>query len=189
MKNIYLIRHCSADGQHKDSPLTIEGMRQAQLLSIFLSDQNFPIDKIYSSPYLRAIDSIKPYSQKSNIEIEIDERLRERVLSNEPIDDWLEVLEQSFADHHYKLPGGESASEALQRVNPLLQSIFHSEHTNIVVVTHGNLFALILNQFDENFGFNEWKELKNPDVYLIKYKQDVKSISPLWRTKDTNSPT
>src|SRR5699024_11155351 len=149
-------------------------MRQAQLLYIFLSNQGISIDKIYSSPYLRAIDSIKPYSQKFSIEMEIDERLRERVLSNEPIDDWLEVLEQSFADHHYKLPGGESANEALQRVNPLLQSIFHSNYTNIVVVTHGNLFALILSQFDDNFGFNEWKELKNPDVYLINYKQDVK---------------
>src|SRR5690625_3931722 len=161
-------------------------MRQAQLLSIFLSDQNFPIDKIYSSPYLRAIDSIKPYSQKSNIEIEIDERLRERVLSNEPIDDWLEVLEQSFADHHYKLPGGESASEALQRVNPLFQSIYNSEHTDIVVVTHRNLFALMINQFNDHFVFRHWKEIKNPDIYLIKYDGSVQSVSPLWNPIDTN---
>jgi len=186
LKNIYLVRHCSASGQHKDSPLTVEGMRQAQLLSIFFSDRNSPIDKIYSSPYLRAIDSIKTYSQQTGIDIEIDERLQERVLSNEPIDDWLEVLEQSFTDHNYKLSGGESAHEALQRVNELLESIYHSAFTNIIVVTHGNLLALILNQFDDNFGFNKWKELKNPDVYLIKYNQDVQSVSPLWKTKDTN---
>ena len=182
------MRHCSAASQHKDSPLTIEGMRQAQLLSIFFSNQDISVDKIYSSPYLRAIDSIKPYSQKIGVEIEIDERLQERVLSNVPIDDWLEVLEQSFADHTFKLPGGESASEALQRVNPLLQSIFNSEYTDIVVVTHGNLFALIINQFNDHFGFNNWKELKNPDVYLIKYDGQVQSVSPLWdpKARDTN---
>ncbi len=71
-------------------------------------------------------------------------------------------------------------------MNQLLQSIYNSEHTNIIVVTHGNLFALILNQFDNDFGFNEWKEIRNPDVYLIKYNQNVQSVSPLWKTKDTN---
>lgn len=181
MKNIYLVRHCSATGQHKDSPLSTEGMRQAQLLSIFLSDQNITIDKIYSSPYLRAIESIKPYSEKAHLNIEIDDRLQERILSDEPIDDWIEVLEQSFEDHNYKLPGGESANEALQRINQLLQSIYNSDDSNIVIVTHGNLFALTLNQFDSNFGFSKWKEIKNPDVYLIKYNQEIQSISSLWK--------
>lgn len=157
-------------------------MRQAQLLSIFLSDQNYPIDKIYSSPYLRAIESIKPYSEKVGLKIDIDDRLQERVLSNEPIDDWLEVLEQSFNDHDYKLPGGESANEAFQRVKPLLDSIYNGNESNVAVVTHGNLFALILNQFDDSFDFNRWKEINNPDVYLIKYDQSIQSISPLWKS-------
>lgn len=182
MKKIHLVRHCSAAGQHKDSPLTTEGMRQAQLLSIFFSDQKDSIDKIYSSPYLRAIESIKPYSEKIGINIELDDRLRERVLSNEPIDDWLEVLEQSFDDHDFNLPGGESANEALDRVNQLLESIYNSDASNVVVVTHGNLFALILNQFDDNFGFNKWKEIKYPDVYLINYDRSVQSVKPLWKS-------
>lgn len=181
MKKIYLVRHCSAAGQHKDSPLTTEGMRQAQLLSIFFSDQNYPIDKIYSSPYLRAIESIKPYSEKVGVKIDLDDRLQERVLSDEPIDDWLEVLEQSFNDHDYKLPGGESANEALRRASQLLESIYNSDDSDVVVVTHGNLFALILNQFDGNFGFNKWKEIRNPDVYLINYNQNIQSIELLWK--------
>src|SRR5690625_6007216 len=87
MKKIYFVRHCSADGQHKDSPLTIEGTRQAQLLSIFLTENDIPIDRIISSPYLRAVESIKPYAEKHGIDIEVDERLHERVLSNEPVDE------------------------------------------------------------------------------------------------------
>src|SRR5690625_5919276 len=87
MKKIYFVRHCSADGQHKDSPLTIEGTRQAQLLSIFLTENDIPIDRIISSPYLRAVESIKPYAEKHGIDIEVDERLHERVFSNEPVDE------------------------------------------------------------------------------------------------------
>jgi 2,3-bisphosphoglycerate-dependent phosphoglycerate mutase len=183
LKKIYLVRHCSAAGQHKDSPLSTEGTRQAQLLSIFFSDQNYSIDKIYSSPYLRAIESIKPYAENIDLKINIDDRLRERVLSNEPVDDWLEVLEQSFDDHDYSLPGGESANEATYRVNQLLNEIYESDDSNIILVTHGNLFALILRQFDDSFGFNQWKEIQNPDVYLITYDKTVQSIKSLWKNQ------
>lgn len=178
MKKVYCIRHCSATGQHKDSPLTIEGTRQAQLLSIFLDEQNYPIDTIISSPYLRAIDSIKPYADKKGINIEIDLQLHERVLSVEPIDDWLNELEYSFQHPNYRLPGGESANDAIQRANQILQSIFdNNDMTNIILVTHGNLLTLMLSQFDPSFNFDKWKQLENPDIYLINYDDNkVQSI-------------
>ncbi|PAV29441.1 histidine phosphatase family protein [Virgibacillus profundi] len=183
MKKIYFVRHCTADGQHKDSPLTTIGMRQAHLLSVFFSEQQTKIDKIISSPYLRAIESIKPYAEKENIEIEINDRLKERILSEDPIDDWMEVLEHSFNDHHYSLPGGESANDAILRATPILESIYHDENiNNVILVSHGNLLALLIHQFDKNFGFDQWKELNNPDVYLINYEKNNTSIKCLWNT-------
>src|SRR5690625_4660757 len=127
LKKIFLVRHCSATGQHKDSPLTHKGIKQAYLLANFFHDQNIPIDKIISSPYLRAIESIKPYAQKQQIKIEIDERLKERVLSAEPLDDWFEVLQYSFINTNFKLPGGESSNDAVQRALEVLQAIYHDE--------------------------------------------------------------
>ncbi|UJL48048.1 histidine phosphatase family protein [Virgibacillus sp. NKC19-16] len=181
MKNIYFIRHCSADGQHKDSPLTTIGMRQAHLISNFFSDQDIKIDKIISSPYLRAIESIKPFSEKTLTEIEIDERLKERILSVEPIDDWIEVLEQSFNDQHFALPGGESALDAVQRVNKVFESIYGNDNVkNAVIVSHGNLMALFLRQYDRDFGFKKWKELQSPDIYLIKYEKGYFSTECVW---------
>src|SRR5699024_6472975 len=96
MKNIYLIRHCTAAGQHPDSPLTRDGLRQAVQLKDFFISQNIDCDRIISSPYLRAIDSIRPYAEQIGLPIDVDERLKERILSDRPIDDWLDVLEQSF---------------------------------------------------------------------------------------------
>ncbi|MBP1967926.1 2,3-bisphosphoglycerate-dependent phosphoglycerate mutase [Virgibacillus natechei] len=181
MKKIYFVRHCSADGQHKDSPLTTIGMRQAHLLSNFFSKENIAIDKIISSPYLRAIESIKPFATKSSSEIEIDDRLSERILSDEPIDDWIEVLEQSFNDHNFALPGGESAKDAIQRANTVLESIYSDDNIkNVIIVSHGNIMALLLQQYDGNFGFEKWKELQNPDIYLINYNTDTSTIECLW---------
>lgn len=181
MKKIYCIRHCSATGQHKDSPLTTEGTRQAQLMSMYLNEQKFPIDKIISSPYLRAVESIKPYAETNNLEIEIDTQLHERVLSIEPLDDWLHELEHSFQNPNYRLPGGESGNDAIQRANHILDDIFkNDDDTHVILVTHGNLLTLLLSQYDPSFNFEKWKQLKNPDVFLINYDQGVQSIEHLW---------
>jgi len=181
MKTIYCIRHCSATGQHKDSPLTTEGTRQAQLMSMYLNEAHFPIDKIISSPYLRAIDSIKPYAESKNLKIETDPQLHERVLSIEPVDDWLNELEHSFRNLNYRLPGGESSNDAIQRINDSLENIFENDEvSDVALVTHGNLLTLLLSQYDPRFNFEKWKRLQNPDIYLLHYDHGVQSIEHLW---------
>lgn len=180
MKKIYLLSHCSASGQHKDSPLTTEGTRQAQLISIFLKKNEFPIDRIISSSYFRAIESIKPYSDKSGIEIELDNRLHEFVLSNEPVEDWIEAFEQSFFDPDFHLPGGESGKEALERADEVLEKIFKEDKSShVIVVTHRNLLSLILNRYDESFSFEDWKELNNHEIRIITYDKEVQSVERL----------
>ncbi|ASK63397.1 histidine phosphatase family protein [Virgibacillus phasianinus] len=181
MKKIYLVRHCLAEGQHKDSPLTTVGMRQAILLSQFFDKQNLTFDGVISSPYLRAIESIKPFAKSNNLHVDVDERLQERILSNEPVDDWMEVLEQSFNELDFKLPGGESANDAINRGNAVYKSVMENKDlNNIILVSHGNLISLILKSFDPTIGFDEWKNLNNPDVYLLESNGVQHSITRLW---------
>lgn len=52
-KKIYIVRHCEAQGQPSESQLTEKGFNQAKYLSEFFS--NIKIDRIISSPFLRAI--------------------------------------------------------------------------------------------------------------------------------------
>ncbi|WP_088050397.1 histidine phosphatase family protein [Virgibacillus dakarensis] len=181
MKKIFLVRHCSAVGQHKDSPLTKEGIRQARQLSTFFARQNIEFDKIISSPYLRAIESIKPYAEQINSRIEVNENLRERILSEEPIDDWLDVLEQSFIDLDFALPGGESGNDCIRRANSVLESLYSNNAlSNIIIVSHGNLITLLLKYYDNTFGFDHWKRLRNPDVFVITLDNGLKKIECLW---------
>ncbi|MFC4777323.1 histidine phosphatase family protein [Paenibacillus sp. GCM10023252] len=113
MKTIYLIRHCKATGQEPEAELTLEGQEQAKKLSEFLLHEQ--IELVYSSPYVRAINSIKPLCEYSKIPLHIDVRLSERILSSEDLPDWTDKLEQSFIDMNMKLPGGESSAEAALR--------------------------------------------------------------------------
>lgn len=76
VKWIYLVRHCESTGQPAESPLSEKGFLQAKDLSEFFFD--IKIDRIISSPYQRAIQSIERISKDKNIKIEVEERLKER---------------------------------------------------------------------------------------------------------------
>mgnify|MGYP001954986733 CR=1 FL=1 len=113
MKTIYLVRHCKAYGQASSAKLTDEGKQQAENLAEFFADRN--IQYILSSPYHRAIATIKPLAEKLRLTIHLDERLRERILSTIDVPDWIEKLKVSFTDMDLRFAGGESSREAMDR--------------------------------------------------------------------------
>src|SRR5690606_29285330 len=106
MKKIYIVRHCSAKGQQMDAPLTEEGRIQSKQLAKFFLNKN--IDLVVSSPFLRAQQSIQPFIQETDITLELDERLGERVLSKEPMSDWRDKLKSTFINMDLIFDGGES---------------------------------------------------------------------------------
>jgi 2,3-bisphosphoglycerate-dependent phosphoglycerate mutase len=179
-KKIYIVRHCEAEGQPSKSRLTERGFKQAIELSEFFSNTN--VDRIISSPFLRAIQSIEPLTEKTNIKLEVDSRLSERTLSTKDFPDWLEKLKATFNDMELKFEGGESSQEATSRVVNAVEDIVKSENENTIIVTHGNLMSLLLKNFNNDFGFEEWKILSNPDVFLLHIKNNEATIERLWQT-------
>lgn len=178
-KKIYIVRHCEAQGQPTESQLTDKGYKQAIYLSEFFS--NPKIDRIISSPFLRAIQSVEPISEETNIKIEIDERLSERTLSTTNLPDWLEKLKATFDDLELKFEGGESSKEAMNRIVNVVDEVFKSETENTIIVTHGNLMSLLLKNYDNSFDFDCWKNLSNPDVFLLSYTNNEVNMERLWR--------
>ncbi len=61
-KTVYLVRHCQTSGQEPDAPLTEQGHRQAVLLAQTLADE--PLERIVSSPYLRAYQTALPLAER-----------------------------------------------------------------------------------------------------------------------------
>lgn len=178
MKNIFIVRHCKAEGQDPAAELTIEGVNQASQLAEYLKNQD--IDCILTSPYKRALDTVAPLSNMLNLNCSIDKRLEERILSSKHLDNWMELLRNTYIDMDIVYEGGESSREAMNRAIEVIKEVLESEYKNVVVVTHGALMSLILNFFDNSFGYENWSQLTNPDIYLLRIENNDCHIKRVW---------
>ena len=164
---LYLLRHCQATGQHPDAPLTDAGRRQSEALADRFSSAS--VERIVSSPYTRAVQSVVPLAERHGLQIETDDRLIERVLGETSSSDWREALRRSFEDMDLRWPGGETSREAMARGAVVLEELRHHAAPVTVVVTHGNLLTLMLRHFDGQSGYEAWIRLTNPDAYRLEW--------------------
>src|SRR5699024_2182550 len=107
-----------------------------------------------------------------------DERLAERVLSSINLPDWYEKLQETFINKELRFTGGESSQEAMNRIVNVIEEISMSNDEDVIVVTHGNILALLLHYYDHTFGFKNWEELRNPDVFELEigYEAQVRNV-------------
>jgi 2,3-bisphosphoglycerate-dependent phosphoglycerate mutase len=164
-RRLYIVRHARATGQEPDAPLTADGQQQAERLAELLAERG--IDRIMSSPYRRAVATIAPLARRLGLPVATDARLVERVLSATPLPDWEDRLRVAFTDPDLRLPGGESGREAQGRARAVLDDVLRSPARTPLLVSHGNLITLLLQHFDPRFGFDAWRALTNPDVFVI----------------------
>ncbi|MEA5600890.1 histidine phosphatase family protein, partial [Nostoc sp. UHCC 0252] len=136
LKTLYIVRHCQAVGQEPNAPLTSEGNLQAIALADLLF--GLGIERVISSPFIRAYQSIVPLAERLNLSIEIDNRLIERVLCATPLNDWRERLAESFTNLDLYLDGGESSRIAMVRGIAVIDEVLQQETNTIAIVTHGN---------------------------------------------------
>ena len=131
-------------------PLTSKGINQALDLADQLKGRH--INKILSSPILRAIQTASIVSEQLHIEsFEIHNYLREYDVGDlegkSDTNSWNAYFEneQSWRDinkHHYRLPNGESFVDIQNRFASFItQEITEKPYTNtnVLIVTHGGL--------------------------------------------------
>ncbi|MGB0687348.1 MAG: histidine phosphatase family protein, partial [Paracoccaceae bacterium] len=162
MKTIYLIRHAQSTGQQPDGDLTELGKQQAQDLIARLS--SIGTYGAYSSPYLRALDTIRPYCDSAGLDIQTDPDLAERQLK--PFDLWLPFdelmhhLRLSFENWDYKMEGGESLNNTQRRALRGLRKIARSDFER--PIDAGPKYAVKSGRVPEAFaipkGYTEKKE-------------------------------
>lgn len=161
MTTIYLIRHSkpmkvnntfnsdSLQIQNEKSSLSIEGEQIAQNI---LSKKEFDnINILYSSNYVRTIQTAKYLSIKNDIEINVISDLGERRFG---IDSWNELPEnferKQFLDENYKLNNGENQKEVRDRMYSVIMKILN-EYPNkrIAIVSHGTAISYLLKKWCE----------------------------------------
>lgn len=174
---VILVRHAEpvlpgAPGYGEDDrPLTAAGFAAAERLAETLAAEA-PV-AIYSSPYLRARQTVEPLARSRGLVIEEIADLRERLLSADALLNWREELRRSWSDFAYAAPGGESGATAPTRALAVLEQIRQRHRTGTVAVaSHGNLIALALNAFVPSIGFDFWAAIPLPAVYRLEFAHD-----------------
>jgi 2,3-bisphosphoglycerate-dependent phosphoglycerate mutase len=170
-ETLILVRHAQSAGPEPDAELTPLGQQQAMRLAEQLCTLN--ISSIYSSPYRRAQSTAQPLANRIGMTISTLEKLRERLLSTTPVDDWLEHIFRSFTDLNYRLPNAESLRDTLERAHCAFREMSQTDGGVKVAISHGNLIASVLNGINPAFGFEDWKAMRNPDVYVIRIENGL----------------
>jgi 2,3-bisphosphoglycerate-dependent phosphoglycerate mutase len=147
-------------------PLTPKGMRDAARLTEMHASTR--IDGAYSSPYLRARQTIEPMARARGLAIDTIDDLRERMLSGVELQDWRTHLKRSWEDFDYAPPGGESGRAAQTRIVRVLDTIAsrHSAGT-VMLASHGNLIALALHAFTPSVDYEFWESIPMPAVFTL----------------------
>jgi 2,3-bisphosphoglycerate-dependent phosphoglycerate mutase len=169
MTTLYLIRHAHADWSTDDNrPLSKAGYAAARALCEQLAD--YPITAIYSSPHRRVIETITPLAKHRALQPHLIADLRERELPPVGADEFERVVEETWRTPALSVRGGEPNETAQARGVAIIRDLL-ARHVNeqIVVATHGTLLALMLNGFDQTYGYDFWRTLTLPDAYKLNY--------------------
>jgi 2,3-bisphosphoglycerate-dependent phosphoglycerate mutase len=172
MQKVILVRHAepvlpgTAGFDEYTRPLTDKGLSDAQALVSELA--HLPIAAVYSSPMLRAVQTVQGLAQARGLEVKTHPELYEHILSPEPIANWREVLGQSWADFDFVFHGGHSLRQSQERVWGVLAELMqvHPNQT-IAVGGHGTIFALLLHRLDARVGFDFHLAMPMPAIYVL----------------------
>ena len=181
--SLILVRHAesapSADIADQDWPLSEAGQIQAQRLVDVLRWRQ--INAIAASPYLRAVETIRPFAEASSLPVVIEPDIRERRLSDSWIEDFEAVLHLIHGDPHGCLPGGESAFEARLRFERGLDAIARRfPGCRVAVATHGSVIAHLLRHHHPHLPDDYHRRIRNPHIFELAWGEP-----PLWLSETT----
>ncbi|GGD53921.1 histidine phosphatase family protein [Paenibacillus nasutitermitis] len=189
MKTIlYMVRHAESPfefGKERSRGLSAEGMAEARRVTEVFT--GIDIQYMASSPYTRAKQTIQYIAEQKGLTITEYEALRER--SMEGPDDktgWdqlYEAIRKSFDDKDFALEGGESARSVQQRALPVIQSLLDEQRgSTIVIGTHGNIMTIIMNYYDDRYGFEFWDKTTKPDIYKLTFDWNhLEQVERIWK--------
>jgi len=178
---IYLIRHAHATWrQDEDRRLSRAGLRAAALVADCLASR--PIVAVYTSPSIRSVETVEPLARRLGLRPEPVPDLRERELPVVPPGEFEALVRRAWSSAADAPGGGESNVQAQARGLAVVRTVV-ARHigAEVVLATHGNLLALVLNALDSRFGYEFWRGLSFPDIYRLAFDGlALRDVERLW---------
>lgn len=171
MTEIYLVRHAHSvyTPEELRRPLSEKGYNQAKkLLDLF---KDIKIEVMMSSPYLRALETIEPLRFKYGLEFIIEDAFKERKVAKTPLDDFEAGMKKLWLQPSFHFEGGLSNVQAQNSgVKALSTVLSNFVDKSIVIGTHGNIMALMMQHYDNEYDYEFWKRLSMPAVYKLSFE-------------------
>lgn len=169
MGDIYFVRHAESDIKIHDEfsrPLTEKGIQDSALVANYLEDKN--IQYIYSSPYVRAVDTVKGLSERLAIDVTCIDDFRERSISMW-VEDFTTFSQRQWDNFDYRLSDGECLREVQSRnVKALMKLVQLHPEANCVIGSHGTALSTLINHFNPHFGFEDFSKIKGLMPWIVK---------------------
>ncbi|WP_041138317.1 histidine phosphatase family protein [Beduini massiliensis] len=174
MTTVYFIRHAEPNyANHNDQQreLSQKGWQDRKRVSEFLADKH--IDVALSSPYKRAVDTIKDFADQHDLTIKIVADFRERKVDNGWIEDFNAFSRKQWEDFTYKLKDGESLKEVQERNIKALTMVLESyPDQNIVIGSHGTALSTVIHYYDPSFGYKEFEKIQSLMPWIVQLTFD-----------------
>lgn len=171
---VYFVRHAETDySVHDDAtrPLTDKGKKDALKVADYFKDKG--IDAALSSPYKRALDTIKPFTDINNMGIELVEDFKERRVDSCWIDDFYGFSQKQWEDFNYRLSDGECLHEVQERNIKALGKVLKKFcGKNVVIGTHGTALSTIINYYESSYGYKDFDEIRSLMPWIVKFTFD-----------------
>ena len=170
MTQIYFVRHAEPNYRNHDDAareLSPRGQEDCRLVTEFLLDKGVSV--VFSSPYRRALDTMRPFACAARLPIQHVADFRERRVDDKWIDDFDDFCRRQWADFEYRLPGGESLREVQQRnVAALQEVLLRYENQRIAIGGHGTAIASVLNHYDPSFGHAQFEHIRRLTPWIVR---------------------
>lgn len=182
MTNLYFVRHAHSiyTPNELERPLSTQGLAGAEKVTKILKGKN--INRVISSPYKRALQTVEGIANFIGGKVEIMESFKERTLSEKPVKDFKLAITKVWEDDSFSWEGGETNLHAQGRGVKAVHDVLEKyDGENIVIGTHGNIMVLIMNYFNKQYDFRFWQELTMPDIYkLTFYENRLVNVNRIW---------
>ncbi|WP_255220216.1 histidine phosphatase family protein [Terribacillus saccharophilus] len=168
LTTLYVVRHAHAiyTTDERNRTLSEKGYSDAKIVQKLLAAEQ--VDTYISSPYRRAWETIVSDASTAVL----DERLRERQIAADPVEDFQGAIVRLWSNEEYQFPGGESNQAARKRGIDAFQDILAAyPGKRVAIGTHGNLMVLTMGHYDNQFDYAFWKQLTMPAIWQLTFDE------------------
>ena len=170
MTTIYFVRHAQPDFTVQDDagrPLTDKGRADTVLVTEYLKDKD--IQEVLSSPFIRAVDTVKDFAAGIGLSVKTVYDFRERKVDSQWIEDFTAFTKKQWSDFDYKLTDGESLREVQERnIRALEGVLLEYDGKNIAIGTHGTALSTIINYYDNTYGYEDFNSMRTLMPWVVR---------------------